>query len=212
MPNTIHPNQNLVAFKSDKIVRQGLTQVKRREKADTLFTLNLFESIVPYSLTLTKIACYLGDSSTRMQEPRVLDPKSKSETNVNYYGKLKLKCKHYLNIWALAIHEQTDMNWCKPPFFACQTNEVILLCSYRMNVQISYHPAPNWNQTSIATCLSSNWYMSKSYLSRLNKQTIIALTCEQQISFHGNRKKKLWLFATLLLQTSKHPWLLNWGK
>jgi hypothetical protein len=59
--------------------------LRRREIADTLFTVNLFESIVPYSLTLTKLACY---SSTRMHEPRVLDPKSKSETIVNYHRKL----------------------------------------------------------------------------------------------------------------------------
>jgi hypothetical protein len=51
---------DLEAFKIYKIERQGSPKLEEGKIAHTLFTLNFFESVVPYSLTLNKIAFYLG--------------------------------------------------------------------------------------------------------------------------------------------------------
>jgi hypothetical protein len=77
--NTIQQSQTWKHLKYTRLKDKGSPKLGEGKIAHTLFTVNFFESIVPYSLTLNKISFYLGDFSTSMQEPRVLDQKSKSE-------------------------------------------------------------------------------------------------------------------------------------
>ena len=94
--NTIKQKQTRKHFKYTRLKDKGSPKLGQGEIAHTLFTLNFFEIIVPYTLTLNKIACYLGDFSTSTAETHSTWPKIQIWISLAF---LKAEVKLSLKKW-----------------------------------------------------------------------------------------------------------------
>jgi len=104
--NTIKQKQTWKHFKYTRLKDKGSPKLGQGEIAHTLFTLNFFEIIVPYTLTLNKIACYLGDFSTSTAETHSTWPKIQIWISLAF---LKAEVKLSLKKWNQSKLDQVEL-------------------------------------------------------------------------------------------------------